>query len=418
MISQKLQSVRGTKDLFGEEIDKFNHVIKIAKEVSQNYCFQELQTPIFEFSEIFERNLGEDSDILTKEVYKFKDRSDNFLTLRPEFTAAIVRSFVANGELSQVLPRKLFSYGPLFRYDRPQRGRQRQFHQINYEIFGGDNFYCDVEIVIMAQEITQKLAIDNNLDLKISHLGCQETKKQFALALQDYFCKYEQDLSDDSKMRLNKNPLRILDSKSEQDIKLFFDAPKIEKFYSKETKENFDDITNLLQKLGVKYHIESNLVRGLDYYTGLVFEFINDHQGAQNTVLAGGRYNNLVENMSGRAVSAIGFAAGVERLMLMLDFKNQEARPIIINYVSQEDKFFAFELVTKLRDKGFSVDFNFAGNFKRQMKKLSQKNYQFLIIIGENEIKNKELLIKNLDSGFEEKVTIDNLTNFFAKSYK
>ncbi len=410
-----MQAVRGTKDLLGDELNKFNNIVKIAQELALNFGFIELQTPIFEFSEIFERNLGENSDILTKEVYKFQDRSDNFLTLRPEFTAAIVRSFASNGDLMQTLPQKIFSYGPVFRYDRPQKGRQRQFHQINYEVFGAENFYCDVEAILLAQEILSKLNIKDEITLKVSHLGCAETKHNFALSLKEYFQKFKDELSDDSKNRLEKNPLRILDSKSPQDIKLFANAPKITNFYSDAAKENFDNIINLLQKFGVNYEIEQNLVRGLDYYTGLVFEFINNHDGAQNTVLAGGRYDNLVERMSNKSIPAIGFAAGIERLMLMSKAKNHKIRPIAVNYISENEKLFAFEVATNLRKNGLAVDFSFAGSFKRQMKKLAQKNCQFAIIIGEEEAKTKNLVIKNLDSGTEEKMAPDNLSQFFIQ---
>lgn len=418
MSDHKLQSVRGTKDLYGVEIKKFNHIIAIAKQQAANYFFDELQTPIFEFSEIFERNLGQDSDILTKEIYKFKDRSENYLTLRPEFTASIVRAFASNGDLHQILPQKLFSYGPVFRYDRPQKGRQRQFNQINYEIFGSNNSFCDAELILLASSILQELNIADQLILKINHLGCEKTKNDFEQSLKEYFNKFKNDLSPDSQQRLNSNPLRILDSKSQEDIALFGDAPQIANFYSAEARQNFDKILQILDKFAINYEIEQNLVRGLDYYTGLVFEFVNNHDGAQNTVLAGGRYDNLVEKMSGKPVPAIGFAAGIERLAMMLpESQNQDKKTISVNYISDGEKNFAFEVVKSLRNADLSAEFYYEANFKKQMKKSSQNNCKFVIIIGEDEVKSKIVTVKDLDLGQESKVAIADLTSHLKSKF-
>lgn len=270
MSDHKLQPVRGTKDLFSDEIKIFNHIVETARSKGETFGFEELQTPIFEFSEVFERNLGETSDIVAKEVYKFLDRSDNFLTLRPEFTAGIVRAFISNGELQQVLPRKFFSYGPIFRYDRPQKGRQRQFNQINFEVFGEENLFCDVESILLAHNILKTLGVADKTTLEINSLGCAETKKNYEVALTEYFAKFKDDLSHDSQIRLEKNPLRILDSKESKDIELLADAPEISKFFSDEAKSRFDSILNLLNNFGLKYRVNQRLVRGLDYYTSTV----------------------------------------------------------------------------------------------------------------------------------------------------
>lgn len=412
MSNHKLQPVRGTKDLFGDEIKIFNHIVATAKKRSENFGFCELQTPIFEFSEVFERNLGEASDIVSKEVYKFPDRGDNFLTLRPEFTAGIVRAFCSNGELQQILPQKFFSYGPIFRYDRPQKGRQRQFHQINFEVFGEDNFYSDVEAILLASTILKDLGVLNNTTLEINSLGCAQTKINYEVALSDYFTKFKNDLSNDSKVRLEKNPLRILDSKDQQDIDLLADAPSIHNFFSDEAKKHFDQILNLLTKFDVKYNVNNRLVRGLDYYTSTVFEFVMAFEGAQNTVLAGGRYDNLVEKMSGKKVPAIGFAAGVERLMLLINANLEKTRPIQVNYISENEKSFAFELTNKLRNAGLAVDFVLNGNFKKQMKRASQNNSRFVVIIGEDEMKNGEVMVKDFDNAKEQKVKIELLVHY------
>ncbi|MBU6339478.1 MAG: histidine--tRNA ligase [Rickettsiales bacterium] len=412
MSNHKLQPVRGTKDLFGDEIKIFNHIVEMARRKGEKFGFEELQTPIFEFSEVFERNLGETSDIVSKEVYKFPDRGDNFLTLRPEFTAGVVRAFISNGELQQILPQKLFSFGPIFRYDRPQKGRQRQFHQINFEIFGEENFFCDVETILLASSILKDLSILSQTTLEINSLGCSKTKDDYEIALRKYFEKYKDNLSSDSKIRLEKNPLRILDSKDQQDIELLSEAPSIHDFFSNEAKENFDKILNLLTKFGVKYNVNNRLVRGLDYYTSTVFEFVMSHEGAQNTVLAGGRYDNLIEKMSGKKVPAIGFAAGIERLMLLTKLNITKSRPVAINYISENEKSCAFEIAQKLRCAGFTVDFVFDGNFKKQMKRASQNNARFVIIIGENEMKNGEVSVKDFDNSKEQKVKQELLVHY------
>jgi histidyl-tRNA synthetase len=412
MSDHKLQPVRGTKDLFGDEIKIFNHIVTTAKKKSEIFGFEELQTPIFEFSEVFERNLGEASDIISKEVYKFQDRSENFITLRPEFTAGIVRALVSNGELQQVLPRKFFSYGPIFRYDRPQKGRQRQFNQINFEVFGEENHFCDVEAILLANNVLKDLGVLDKTSLEINSLGCAQTKINYETALTEYFAKFKDDLSHDSKIRLEKNPLRILDSKEPQDIELLVDAPDISRFFSDEAKLRFDSILNLLHKFGLKHRVNKRLVRGLDYYTSTVFEFVMSHEGAQNTVLAGGRYDNLVEKMSGKKIPAIGFAAGVERLMLLAKLDLPKTRPVAVNYISENEKIYAFEIAQKLRNAGFVVEFIFDGNFKKQMKRASQNNSRFVIIVGEDEMKNGEVSVKDFDNSKEQKVKQELLVHY------
>ncbi|MCE3255680.1 MAG: hisS [Rickettsiaceae bacterium] len=419
---EKLQPVRGTKDLYGHEIESFNHIVDIAKKISGLYGFNEISTPIFEFSEIYERNLGETSDIISKEVYKFPDRGDNFLTLRPEFTAGIVRAFIFNGELSQNLPQKLFSFGPIFRYDRPQKGRQRQFHQINFEAIGQNHFFNDVEMILLAAEILDELGIIGKTELNLNSLGSEQTKENYQLALQEYFAKYQNDLSEDSKKRLEKNPLRILDSKDSKDIEISKTIPSISKFYDAEAKQNFDGILQSLSDLGVKYKINQSLVRGLDYYTSTVFEFITSESatelGAQNTVLAGGRYDNLIAKMGGQNLPAIGFAAGIERLMLLANLEVKATRPVFVIYVSENEQQKALELANKLRSSGFYAEIIFGASMKKQMKKATSANSEFVIIIGEEEVKSGQYVIKNFDKGSEEKIATDKITQFLISAQK
>src|SRR3989338_6168065 len=404
MSDHKLQPARGTKDLFGNEIKIFNHIIATARKKSEFFGFEELQTPIFEFSEVFERNLGEASDIVAKEVYKFQDRSENFITLRPEFTAGVVRALISNGELMQILPRKFFSYGPIFRYDRPQKGRQRQFNQINFEIFGEKNYLQDVEAIALAAEILHDLGILDRVELQINSLGCAKTKAKDEEALKKYFIEFQNKLSEDSKIRLQKNPLRILDSKDFQDIELCQNTPLISDFYSDDAKKNFDKILQNLDEAKIKYVVNSRLVRGLDYYTSCVFEFIMEVETAQNTVLAGGRYDSLVEKMGGKETPAIGFAAGVERLMMLMNFVPEKSNKLMVIYVDEAQQNHSFKLAQKLRNAGFEVDFIFDTNFKKQMKKASQNGVRFVLILGEDEVVKSEITVKDFKNSSEQKI--------------
>ena len=425
LIKEKLQPVRGTKDIYGAEISAFNHIIDVTKKASFAYGFGELATPIFEFSEIFERNLGETSDIISKEVYKFPDRGDNFLTLRPEFTAGVVRAFISNGELSQILPQKFFSFGPIFRYDRPQKGRQRQFHQINFEAIGGAHFLNDVEIISLAFDILKNLGIADKTDLQINSLGCEKTKENYQNALSIYFSKYQNQLSEDSKNRLIKNPLRILDSKDKNDIEICQNSPKISDFYEAESEDNFKKILENLDKIGIKYQVNSRLVRGLDYYTSTIFEFVtrpidSDNKGkslgAQNTVLAGGRYDKLIAKMGGNDIPAIGFAAGIERLMLLIDKKSSVARPVFVIYVSENEQGEAFKIAGRLRKEGVYVEIIYGANFKKQIKKATAVTAKFVIIIGEEELKSGQYSVKNFDKGSEEKIPADEILKYLQSN--
>lgn len=418
---EKLQPVRGTKDLYGAEITGFNHIVDVAKKTAAVYGFGEIATPIFEFSEIFERNLGEASDIISKEVYKFPDRGDNFLTLRPEFTASVVRAFISNGDLGQSLPQKLFSFGPIFRYDRPQKGRQRQFHQINFEAIGQNHFLSDVEMIVLAAAILKELGVLDKTELHINSLGCEQTKANYQNALTEYFSKYKEELSTDSQTRLQKNPLRILDSKDAKDIEIGKNAPQISDFYSEEAKNNFENILKSLDDLGLKYQVNQRLVRGLDYYTSTVFEFITGANssaddkslGAQNTVLAGGRYDNLIAKMGEQDLPAIGCAAGIERLMLLSNLETKTQRPVSIIYVSENEQQAALKLALDLRNSGIYAEIIFGGNMKKQMKKATSANSGFVVIIGEEELKTEKFTVKNFDLGSEEKVTAGEIVEYF-----
>lgn len=406
-----LQNVRGTKDIFGEDILKFNYIVGVAKKISGLYNFKEIITPIFEFSDVFERNLGDTSDVVMKEVYKFKDRGDNFLSLRPEFTAGIVRAIFSNPELNNNFPAKFFSYGPAFRYDRPQKGRYRQFNQINFEYFGNPTYLADVDILSMAYNILKELGL-KNIVLEINSLGSEESRFNFENALREYFEKYKNDLSEDSKIRLEKNVLRILDSKEDKDKKLLVDAPKINDFYLDTDMEFLNNILEKLTLLNINYKINNFLVRGLDYYTSTVFEFTTEDLGAQSTVLAGGRYDKLTKQMGGLEVPAVGCAAGVERLILLLNKQFDISRPVAIVPISDDEVNFSLNLKSELQANNINVELISLGKMKKNMNVANKINAKYVVIIGDEEIKNGILTVKDLDEGVENKVARDKIIEF------
>ena len=396
-----IQNVRGTQDFFNEQIDRFNYVVNVFKKNVGTYNFHEIITPIIEFSNLFERSVGDDSDIIMKELYKFEDRGGNLLALRPEFTAGVVRSFLSNGELNQNLPQKLFSYGPIFRYDRPQKGRYRQFNQLNCEYIGNPEYLADVEILLLGYNFLQDLKL-KNITLEINSLGSNECKKRYEIALKEYFEKLKDKLSEDSKIRLEKNPLRILDSKDEGDKELLKEAPVISDFYSDEEKEFYLNILKALDKFGIKYFSNNRLVRGLDYYTSTVFEFTTTDLGAQSAVLAGGRYDDLIKQMGGDSIPAVGFGSGLERLMLLIsdDLLTKNEITAVIP-VSENENEFCLKLVDNLRKEGKRVEFIYSGKFKKKMEKMNKCGANFAIIVGEEEVKSGKLKIKDLSTGLE-----------------
>lgn len=408
-MSNKIQNVRGTNDIFGQELKLFNKIISIAKKRSEQFGFQEIFTPIFEFSEIFERNLGDSSDIISKEVYKFQDRSDNFLTLRPEFTASIIRAFINNANFHSNLPTKLFSSGPVFRYDRPQKGRRRQFHQINFEIIGSKHILTDCETLVLAHNILDDLKIAKKSILNINSLGNIEVRTKYEESLAEYLSKFKNDLSEDSQIRLEKNPLRILDSKDKNDQKILLESPKINDFYDDETKKNMNYISQILTEKNINYKINPSLVRGLDYYNGLVFEFITDEIGAQNTILAGGRYDKLISQMSGPDLPAIGFAAGMERLSLLMPNLEEKSRAISLIYIGDEQENYIFNIADKFRNLNINIEIIYGKNMKKQMQRANAINSKFAIIIGSEE-KEKEIFnLKNLDNGEQKSLKFNEL---------
>lgn len=404
----KVQNVRGTYDVYGETKRKMKKVIATASEVVERYGFEEIETPIFEFTEVFARNLGETSDVVTKEMYCFQDRGGESLTLRPEGTAGVVRSFVSEG-MQQNLPIKLYYTGPMFRYERPQKGRQRQFTQFGCELLGVETPQADVEVIAMAYEFVEKLGLEGNVVVEINSLGDKESREIYRAKLVDYLRGHLEELSGDSKERLEKNPLRVLDSKEECDKEVVANAPLYWDSLNEVSKNFFNEVLKGLDALGIKYRINNRLVRGLDYYSHTVFELVTDKLGSQGTVLAGGRYDGLVEQMGGGAVAGIGWACGVERLGMLLEADVSMPRPIAVIPVGEDTNGKAMEIAYALRKAGFRVEQSYSGNLKKRMMKANKVNAYKAVIVGGDELINNEITLKDLDSGEQKNVAINRI---------
>ena len=414
-MTEKLQPLRGMKDLFGEDFALHNHIINIAQKISNLYCYEGASTPIVEYTRVFDRTLGETSDVVSKEMYSFLDRNAESIALRPEFTAGIMRAFISNG-LQQKLPLKLFSHGPVFRYDRPQAGRQRQFYQINYEHIGSNYPYSDAEIIKLAVHLLQELNIIEDITLEINSLGCKDSRVSYQDALTNYFLKYENDLSDDSKKRLIRNtPLRILDSKDENDKKISLGAPLIINYYTKEAKNYFDQVLRYLDILKINYKVNPRLARGLDYYCHTAFEFTTDKLGAQSTVIGGGRYDYLCELMGGSPAAAIGFASGVERLALMMLLKNYHVKkiaPIYLIPIGEESEDYIIKLADILRSKYIPISIELKGKIQKRMERALKNNANYIVFAGIEEIQNNNFKLKNLEKKEEIIISAEHLIDF------
>lgn len=404
----KLQNVRGTYDLYGAAKRKVKKVITTASEVVEKYGFDEIETPIFEFTEVFSRNLGDTSDIVTKEMYCFQDRGGESLTLRPEGTAGVVRSFISEG-MQQNLPVKLYYQGPMFRYERPQKGRQRQFTQFGVEMLGVASPQADIEVIAMAYEFLERLGLAGAVTVEINSLGDAASRDAYREKLVNYLNQHYDELSEDSKNRLTKNPLRILDSKEECDKAVIAGAPLYADSLNEESAAFFNAVLKGLDLLNIKYRVNNRLVRGLDYYSHTVFELTTDKLGAQGTVLAGGRYDGLVAQMGGGEVAGIGWACGVERLSMLLEADVEPARPIAVIPVGEDMAETALKIAYDLRKAGHRVEHSYSGNIKKRMIKANKANACKAVIIGSDEFAGGNVTVKNLDSGEQKLVAINNL---------
>lgn len=401
-----LQPVRGTHDLLPDSYAQHHRVIESAGEVARLYGFARMDTPIFEFSEVFHRAVGETSDIVSKETYTFTDRGGESITLRPEFTAAIVRSFISNG-LQQHLPFKAFYAGPAFRYERPQKGRLRQFHQIGAELLGAAEPMADVEMIALGMHTLAALGLKDAVTLEINSLGDAESRSNYRAALVAYLAQHEAALSEDSQRRLLKNPLRILDSKSEGDRAIIAGAPRLQDYFNDVSAQHFAKVKVGLDALGIAYQVSDKLVRGLDYYSHTVFEITTDKLGAQGTVLAGGRYDGLVKLMGGQDVPGIGFAAGVERLAALMDDKNAaQHKPVVaVIPLAESADAQAWQLAQMLRAHGIATDIAYKGNAKKRFERANKTGAAYALILGEEELAKGSVTLKDLTSGVQENCT-------------
>lgn len=365
------QAIRGTQDIFGAEAEAFAHVVETFERIRKLYRFRRVEMPVFEKTEVFSRSIGETTDVVSKEMYSFEDRGGDSLTLRPEFTAGICRAYLTNG-WQQYAPVKLATHGPLFRYERPQKGRYRQFHQLDAEIIGAAEPQADVELLVMADQLLKELGIADGVTLMLNTLGDADSREAWRAALVEYFRAVKGDLSEDSQDRLERNPLRILDSKDPRDKAFLADAPKIDDFLSGEAQDFFGKVTAGLDAAGVAWTRAPALVRGLDYYRHTAFEFVTDRLGAQGTVVGGGRYDGLMESLGGPHTPAVGWAAGVERLAMLVGETAPEVPEVALVLEHDDYLDFANACLANLRRAGVSADLIASGSPKKRFDKAAK----------------------------------------------
>ena len=404
----KIKPVRGTHDIFGEEIKKFNKIISEVKNTAQKFGFKELMTPIFESSELFKKPLGEHSDVVLKEMYTFNDRNKDEITLRPEYTTPMIRAAISNGLLNN-LPAKFFGTGQMFRRERPQKGRYRQFNQINFENFGTDDFFADVEMINLANQLLKKILANNNFTLHINTLGSRENLQNFKKILSKYFKDHQNSLSIDSKSKIETNPLRILDSKNIQDKEIVLQSPKLIEFLSQAELKSYEEIKDCLNDLSIPIFEDLNLVRGLDYYCHTVFEFKTNEIGSQDTLIGGGRYNGLIKTLGGKDIPGIGWAGGIERIMLLMKDVIETTEVIHLSIKDSTLKKHALKIYDHLIKSNLSVYWNYKYNLKKSLSLASEKKAKYIVIVGEEEKNNNNYVLKNLSNGDQKTVNLNNI---------
>ncbi|WP_084584534.1 histidine--tRNA ligase [Sphingomonas azotifigens] len=381
---QTPQRIRGTQDIFGEDQRRFAAVLETFDRVRKLYCFQRLEIPIFEATGVFARSMGETSDVVSKEMYSFEDRGGDSITLRPEFTAGIARAYISEG-WQQFAPLKLATSGPVFRYERPQKGRYRQFHQIDAEILGAPEPAADVELLVLADQLLKELGIAEGVTLQLNTLGDAATRDAWRTALVAHFEAHKDQLSEDSLARLEKNPLRILDSKDPRDRPIADSAPDIDAYLTEEAAAFFKAVTDGLDAAGVAWTRNARLVRGLDYYRHTAFEFVTDRLGAQGTVLAGGRYDGLIGSLGGPETAGVGWAAGVERLAMLIEEPSEDmSRSLAIVPDGGSLELEAQEIASHLRRANWRVELGFRGNSKKRVEAAKRKGFQAILFVKPN----------------------------------
>ncbi|MBI3452357.1 MAG: histidine--tRNA ligase [Rhodospirillales bacterium] len=409
-----LQPVRGTHDLVGEEMRRHRQVVETARATAGLYGFQEIATPIFEFTEVFKRTLGDTSDIVTKEMYSFADNSGENITLRPENTAGVARAVISGG-LAQHAPLKFFYAGPMFRYERPQKGRYRQFHQIGVELIGVAEPLADIETIAAGARILDALGVLGRTTLEINTLGDGDSRAAYRAVLVDYLRGNQAGLSEDSRKRLDRNPLRVLDSKDEGDRTIVAGAPLFTDHLNQGSQDFFAAVCDGLSLLGIAYVRNPRLVRGLDYYCHTAFEFTTGDLGAQSAVMAGGRYDGLIAQMGGPEIPGVGWAAGIERLGMLLTEAPQALRPVAVVPVGVAAEQPALSLAEDLRRAGLAVELGYRGNLSKRMKAANKAKARAAILIGEDELKRAVATVRDLDTGEQAEVPLTALHDHLAR---
>ena len=404
----KITPIRGTHDFFGQQVLKYRAIQDLISHYSRIYNFEEIITPIFESTELFKKPLGENSDVVLKEMYTFKDKNEDLLTLRPEYTTPMIRSAISNNLLEK-LPKKLYGIGPMFRRERPQKGRYRQFNQINFEILGTHDISADIDLIILANNFLKNLLPEKKINLFINSLGDKNTLSNFSIALGNYFTQNKKKLTEESQSKIVSNPIRILDSKDPTDIEINLNAPKISDFYSNEAKEKFANIQQVLKEMSVDFSINTNLVRGLDYYCHTVFEFKTSDLGSQDTLIGGGRYDGLTKLLGGPDIPGVGWAGGIERLIMLMDDIKSLQKTIHLIIINESFREYGLKVANKLRSENINIHFDYKYNLKKSLSYANQLGARYAIIIGEEEVQKNLCTIKDLKRNVQEKKTIENI---------
>lgn len=414
----ELRALKGTKDIFGEEMRKWLEVEEIIRNLCDDFGFGQIRTPMFEYTDLFARGVGDTTDIVNKEMYSFVDKGENRITLKPESTAAVVRAFLEHSMYADTQPTKLYYISPTFRYERPQAGRQRQFHQFGVEMFGTDSPTADAEIISIGHTLLKRLGI-KKVELHINSLGGPECRKKYNETLKGFLNERREHLCPLCQERMDKNPLRVLDCKNPECQKHLQDAPTVLSTLGDECKAHFEQVKVLLTAMDIPFVVDPGIVRGLDYYTKTVFEFVSNDIGAQGTVCGGGRYDRLVDEIGNKHVPAVGFGVGMERLIIVRDAENNApltplTRDIFIGYRGEAAMIEAFKIVNLLRQVGISAESDhLQRSIKAQMKYANKINARYSMIIGESELEERNVKLKEMESGDEVTIPLDQFVQVF-----
>lgn len=414
------EAPKGTKDIYGSYMEEWQRVEQVMRELCSDFGIKEIRIPIFEHTELYLRGVGETTDIVQKEMYTFKDKADRSITLRPEGTAGVARSFIEHGMYNNPQPTRRFYIGPMFRYENTQKGRQRQFHQFGVEMLGSYSPALDAEAISVVAELLKRLGI-KDVELRINSLGCNGCRQRYNTALKEYIGSNIDKLCDDCKSRFDKNPLRVLDCKEESCQRIIAEAPVVLDYLDDECKEHFETVKAILDDMGIKYTVDEKIVRGLDYYTRTVFEFVANGIGAQGTVCGGGRYDNLIAECGGQPMGCAGFAVGIERLLLMLEAQNGEFKEtnemdIYIGSIGKEGLVKSQGIAYRMRSEGIRAEGDSVGrSVKAQMKYANKIGAKYSVILGDNEIAEDTANLKNMETGEQEQIKVSELVEIMKK---